>query len=76
VRRVVARVRRRLARLGVIVAPDADGEVDPLADESGALAGLALTCPPSSAAYDESPWPCAYSVGVRSSSEPCGRTSL
>jgi len=41
VRRVVARVRRRLARLGVTAAPDADGKVDPLADESGALAGLA-----------------------------------
>ena len=41
VQRVVARVRRRLERLGVVSAPDGDGDVDPLAEESGALAGLA-----------------------------------
>ena len=40
VRRVVARVRRRLERLGVTGAARADEDVDPLADESPALAGL------------------------------------
>ena len=40
VRRVVARVRRRLERLGVTGAASADEDVDPLADESPALAGL------------------------------------
>jgi hypothetical protein len=38
---VVARVRRRLARLGFVEAADTDGDVDPLAEESEALAGLA-----------------------------------
>ncbi len=37
---VVARVRRRLARLGIVDGPDAEAETDPLADESAALAGL------------------------------------
>ena len=41
VQRVVARVRRRLERLGVVGALDGDGDVDPLVEESGALAGLA-----------------------------------
>jgi len=40
VRRVVARVRRRLERLGVTGGAGADEDVDPLADESAALAGL------------------------------------
>jgi Transposase zinc-binding domain/Putative transposase len=40
VRRVVQRVHRRLARLGLVGAPAEDVEVDPLADESAALAGL------------------------------------
>jgi len=34
------------------------------------------TCPPSSATHCESPPHCAYSVGVRPSSELWGRTSL
>jgi hypothetical protein len=37
---VVARVRRRLERLGVTGAASADENADPLADESAALAGL------------------------------------
>jgi len=40
VRRVVARVRRRLERLGVTGAASADEDADPLADESAALASL------------------------------------
>ena len=40
VHRVVARVRRRLERLGVTGAASADEDADPLADESAALAGL------------------------------------
>jgi hypothetical protein len=40
VRRVVARVRRRLARLGIREVTEAEGDADPLADESEALAGL------------------------------------
>jgi hypothetical protein len=40
VRRVVARVRRRLERLGVTGATISDEDADPLADESTALAGL------------------------------------
>jgi hypothetical protein len=40
VRRVVARVRRRLARLGIGAAAESDRDVDPLAAESAALAGL------------------------------------
>jgi hypothetical protein len=40
VHRVVARVRRRLERLGLTGATVADGDADPLADESMALAGL------------------------------------
>jgi hypothetical protein len=40
VRRVVVRVRRRLERLGVTAAPGPDGDVDPLGEESVALAGL------------------------------------
>src|SRR5207249_9147035 len=40
VRRVVARVRRRLERLGVTGAASTNDDVDPLADESAALAGL------------------------------------
>src|SRR2546425_783061 len=40
VHRVVARVRRRLERLGVTGAASADEDADPLADESPALAGL------------------------------------
>ena len=40
VRRVVARVRRRLEHLGVTGGAGADEDVDPLADESAALAGL------------------------------------
>ncbi|MGH7645814.1 MAG: transposase, partial [Gemmatimonadales bacterium] len=40
VQRVVTRVRRRLERLGLVAGTDADGDVDPLAAESGALAGL------------------------------------
>jgi signal transduction histidine kinase len=40
VRRVLARVRRRLERLGVTAAGSADENADPLADESAALAGL------------------------------------
>ena len=42
VHRVVARVRRRLERLGVTGAASADEDADPLADESAALAGLIL----------------------------------
>jgi hypothetical protein len=37
---VVARVRRRLARLGLAGETVSDGDVDPLAEESVALAGL------------------------------------
>jgi hypothetical protein len=40
VARVVARVRRRLERLGIVDAPDADPDADTLAAESAALAGL------------------------------------
>jgi hypothetical protein len=40
VRGVVARVRRRLVRLGIVVDAGTDGDVDPLAEESEALAGL------------------------------------
>src|SRR5213593_4211386 len=40
VRRVVARVRRRLERVGLTGATSADEDADPLADESAALAGL------------------------------------
>jgi len=40
VRRVVRRVRRRLAQLGIGEVAGTDGDVDPLADESEALAGL------------------------------------
>jgi hypothetical protein len=40
VRRVVARVRRRLERLGVTATSRTDGDVDPLAEESAVLAGL------------------------------------
>src|SRR5881409_2717047 len=40
VRRVVARVRRRLERLGLTDATVADENGDPLANESPALAGL------------------------------------
>ena len=40
VRRVVARVRRRLERLGVAGATVAEEDADPLADESAALASL------------------------------------
>ncbi len=38
---VVVRVRRQLARLGVTGAAEPDGDGDPLAEESVALAGLA-----------------------------------
>ncbi len=41
VRRVVARVRRRLERLGLTGATMRDEDADPLADESAVLAGLA-----------------------------------
>jgi len=40
VRRVIRRLRRRLARLGIGEVAGTDGDVDPLADESEALAGL------------------------------------
>jgi len=40
VRRVVARVRRRLERLGLTGATVTDADADPLADESAALASL------------------------------------
>jgi hypothetical protein len=40
VRRVVRRVRRRLARLGIGEVAETDGDVDPLVEESEALAGL------------------------------------
>jgi hypothetical protein len=40
VRRVVVRVRRRLERLGVTAAAGTASDVDPLAEESAALAGL------------------------------------
>jgi Putative transposase/Transposase zinc-binding domain len=40
VRRVVRRVRRRLVRLGIGEVAGTDGDVDPLAEESEALAGL------------------------------------
>jgi len=40
VRRVVARVRRRLERLGLAAASSDDSDADPLAEESPALAGL------------------------------------
>ncbi len=40
VRRVVARLRRRLEHLGVVGAAIGDDTADPLADESAALAGL------------------------------------
>jgi hypothetical protein len=40
VRRVVARVRRRLERLGLAAAASDDDDADPLAEESPALAGL------------------------------------
>jgi hypothetical protein len=40
VRRVVARVRRRLERLGLTGATTGDADVDPLGEESPALAGL------------------------------------
>jgi hypothetical protein len=40
VRRVAVRVRRRLARLGLGEAAGTDGDVDPLVEESQALAGL------------------------------------
>ena len=40
VRRVVARVRRRLEALGIAVVTVADHDADPLADESPALASL------------------------------------
>jgi hypothetical protein len=40
VRRVVVRVRRRLERLGVTTTSGTDSDVDPLAEESAALAGL------------------------------------
>ena len=52
VRRVVARVRRRLARLAITATTELDGDVDPLAEESEALAGLSRAAVLSRAALD------------------------
>ena len=68
---VVARVRRRLARLGVTETAGHDADPDPLAEES-ALAGLAEAAVggPRSAGPSRPPWP---APGRRRPGRPMGR---
>jgi hypothetical protein len=67
VARVVARVPRRLARLGFVAADDAEADVDPVAEASEALAGLARAAIASS-------WPstCSKQGGARRTCGGCG----